>query len=78
MRKYESFEDIKEYKECGECNKCYTGCPTKSINISKINPNICSSYITQKKELSDIDIKLLKERYLDVIYVKMYVHIIMK
>ena len=54
------FEQIKEYRECGKCTKCYKGCPTKSINISKINPNICSSYITQKKDLTDIEIKLLK------------------
>lgn len=54
------FEDIREYKECGDCINCYKECPTKSINVNKINPNICSSYITQKKELSDIDIKLLK------------------
>lgn len=54
------FEEIKEYKECGTCTKCQKECPTKSINVNKINPNICSSYITQKKELSDIDIKLLK------------------
>ena len=56
------FENIKEYKECGECTRCYKECPTKSINISRINPNICSSYITQKKELSDVDIKLLKNK----------------
>ena len=54
------FKEIKEYKECGKCTNCYKECPTKSINVSKINPNICSSYITQKKELSDIDMKLLK------------------
>lgn len=54
------FEEIKEYKECGKCTNCYKECPTKSINVNRINPNICSSYITQKKELSDIDMKLLK------------------
>ena len=54
--------DIKEYKECSSCNNCYRECPTKSINIMKINPNICSSYITQKKELSDVEIKLLKNK----------------
>lgn len=56
------FQEIKEYKECGECNKCYNVCPTKSINIRKINSNICSSYITQKKDLTDIEIKLLKDK----------------
>lgn len=54
------FEEIREYKECGTCTKCQKQCPTKSINVNKINPNICSSYITQKKALSDVDIKLLK------------------
>lgn len=56
------FQEIREYRECGECMRCYNNCPTKSINIRKINPNICSSYITQKKELSDIEIKLLKDK----------------
>ena len=56
------FENIKKYKECGKCTRCYKECPTKSININRINPNICSSYITQKKELSDVEIKLLKNK----------------
>ncbi len=54
------FEDISTYKQCDECKDCIKNCPTKSINITKINPNICSSYITQKKELSNKEIKLLK------------------
>ncbi|MDU4324143.1 MAG: tRNA epoxyqueuosine(34) reductase QueG [Clostridium celatum] len=56
------FENIKKYKECGKCTRCYKECPTNSININRINPNICSSYITQKKELSDVEIKLLKNK----------------
>lgn len=55
-----SFDEIKKYKECDGCTNCFKECPTKSINVNKINPNICSSYITQKKELSDIDLRLLK------------------
>lgn len=55
-----SFDKINKYEYCGNCNNCYKECPTKSISINKINPNICSSYITQKKELSDIDIILMK------------------
>ena len=55
-----SFDEIKIYKECGECSNCFKQCPTKSINKMKINPNICSSYITQKKELSNSELKLLK------------------
>lgn len=55
-----SFDEIKDYSECGDCNICLKECPTKSINKVKINPNICLSYLTQKKELSDKEIKLLK------------------
>lgn len=56
------FEDINKFKECGECNICYNECPTKAINKYKNNCNICSSYITQKKELTDTEIKLLKDK----------------
>ena len=56
------FSEIKMFNECGECDNCYKECPTKSININKKNPNICSSYITQKKDLNEIEIKLLKDK----------------
>ena len=55
-----SFSEITQYKECGECDHCIGECPTKSINKSRINPNICLSYITQKKDITDKEIKLLK------------------
>lgn len=55
-----SFHEIALYKECGECMNCYKECPTKSINRNKINPNICLSYLTQKKEISEKEISLLK------------------
>lgn len=55
-----SFEEIKEHKECGKCEKCLKECPTKSINKGFINPNICLSYLTQKKEVSQKEISLLK------------------
>lgn len=55
-----TFSQIKEYEECGDCQICYGECPSKSINVNKINPNICLSYITQKKEISDKEISLLK------------------
>lgn len=55
-----SFKDISNYTECKDCERCIKECPTKSINKTKINPNICLSYITQKKEISDKEIKLLK------------------
>ncbi len=54
------FEQIREYAECGNCRICYGECPSKSINTNKISPNICLSYITQKKEISDKEIALLK------------------
>lgn len=57
-----TFNMISYHKECGECDICLRECPTKSINKAKVNPNICLSYMTQKKELSDKEIKLLKER----------------
>lgn len=56
------FEEISKFKECGECEICYYKCPTKSINKVKKNPNICMSYITQKKEIDDKFIKLMNGR----------------
>lgn len=55
-----NFYEISKYSECGECKKCIKQCPTQSINESRRNPNICLSYITQKKEISNQEIKLLK------------------
>lgn len=52
--------EIPQYKECGDCNVCYNACPSKSISREKINPNICLSYFTQKKDIEDEEIKLLK------------------
>ncbi len=39
--------------KCGQCEKCLKACPTKSISKSACNPNICLSYITQKKYIDD-------------------------
>ncbi|ABX42412.1 tRNA epoxyqueuosine(34) reductase QueG [Lachnoclostridium phytofermentans] len=55
-----TYHEIPKYIECGDCKLCYHECPTKSINQTKINPNICLSYLTQKKDLSDQEISLLK------------------
>lgn len=55
-----TFEQIRDYIKCGECINCIKEYPTKSINKHQINPNICLSYITQKKEISDQEICLLK------------------
>ena len=54
------FEEINDFKECADCTACYKGCPTKAINAARKNPNICVSYLTQKKELEDKHINLLK------------------
>ncbi|WP_297638096.1 tRNA epoxyqueuosine(34) reductase QueG [uncultured Clostridium sp.] len=54
--------ELKEYKECGKCNICFKECPTKAINKFKRNTNICISYLTQKKDLSDKEMKLLNGR----------------
>lgn len=48
------------YKECGSCERCLKACPTKAINKFQCHPNICLSYLTQKKALSDREINLLK------------------
>lgn len=55
-----TFHDIKQYKECGTCDRCQRACPSRSINKHCVNPNICLSYLTQKKDISEQEIKLLK------------------
>lgn len=55
-----SFDEIALYQECGTCSICYGECPTRSIHGGGVNPNICLSYLTQKKELSEQEMKLLK------------------
>lgn len=57
-----TLKQINEFKSCNECTICYNECPTKSINKNRKNPNICLSYLTQKKELSDNEINLLNGR----------------
>lgn len=55
-----NFKELATYAECGECTTCIGECPTKSINKKRCNPNICLSYITQKKEITDGEMGLLK------------------
>lgn len=53
---------LTKYEECGGCSICYDECPTKSINGYRKNSNICVSYLTQKKELKDWEMKALDGR----------------
>lgn len=53
-------EELSKYMECEACTACISECPTKSINKVRCNPNICLSYITQKKDVTDQEIRLLK------------------
>ncbi|WP_026883888.1 tRNA epoxyqueuosine(34) reductase QueG [Clostridium akagii] len=39
--------------KCGKCEKCLNACPTKSISEKKCDPNVCLSYITQKKHIDE-------------------------
>ena len=57
-----SFKEIDEFKECTECDICYRECPSKAINKNNKNSNICVSYLTQKKELTDVEMKLINGR----------------
>lgn len=55
-------EKISFYEKCGDCVRCFESCPTKSINDKIKNPNICLSYITQKKHIEDIWFKKFEGR----------------
>ena len=43
-------EDKPKQNKCGHCNICQNACPTGAIKDENI-PNICLSYITQKKDI---------------------------
>lgn len=40
-------------QNCGDCTICLEECPTKAINKKNACPNICLSYITQKKHIEE-------------------------
>lgn len=40
-------------QKCGDCVLCHQSCPTKAINRTGSYPNLCLSYITQKKHIED-------------------------
>lgn len=52
--------DTPAVNSCGSCSLCIEACPTGSLKQD--NPNICLSYITQKKELEDSWLSLLGGR----------------
>lgn len=49
-------------QKCGDCDLCLNICPTKAINKKGSCPNVCLSYITQKKEIEDKWFKRLEGR----------------
>lgn len=51
--------DKEENKSCLNCGLCVDSCPTKVLGEDLINCNKCLSYITQKKNLSEEDKKIL-------------------
>ncbi|EGT3616837.1 tRNA epoxyqueuosine(34) reductase QueG [Clostridium perfringens] len=58
-----TLDELRAFKECGTCERCYENCPTKVLNRSGIkNTNSCMSYITQKKDIEDKYLKLMKGR----------------
>lgn len=42
-------------KTCLKCDKCIESCPTKALTKEGYNYQKCLSYITQKKELEELD-----------------------
>jgi len=46
-------EDKPIENKCHNCDLCLKACPTSSISEESKNPNICLSYITQKKHIDD-------------------------
>jgi len=52
--------DAPAVNPCGSCSRCIDACPTGSLKQD--NPNICLSYMTQKKELEDTWLSLLGGR----------------
>ncbi|MCM8711112.1 tRNA epoxyqueuosine(34) reductase QueG [Clostridium sp. SYSU_GA19001] len=49
-------------EKCGKCTLCLKTCPTKAINKGESCPNVCLSYITQKKHIEDSWLKKLDGR----------------
>lgn len=57
------FEEIITYEgDCSKCKLCIENCPSGAITESGVNFNLCISYLTQKKQLSEYEEKLLKNQ----------------
>jgi epoxyqueuosine reductase len=52
--------DVPVKQKCGSCNICLNECPTKAISKTGSCPNVCLSYITQKKHIEDVWFEKLK------------------
>ncbi|QGU96057.1 tRNA epoxyqueuosine(34) reductase QueG [Clostridium bovifaecis] len=55
-------EDRPKETECGECDICLRACPVSAIDKENNNPNMCLSYITQKKDIDEQEMSELKGR----------------
>lgn len=57
------FEEVTTNKEeCSNCGLCITHCPSGAISKNGINFNLCISYLTQKKQLSEHEVRLIKNQ----------------
>jgi len=45
--------DIPNLQNCGGCSKCIKACPTSAVAGDLNMPNVCLSYITQKKNIEE-------------------------
>lgn len=45
--------DSEKVQKCEGCNKCLKACPTSAVAEELNTPNVCLSYITQKKNIED-------------------------
>lgn len=63
INNYKFENDNVEKRTCLQCKKCINNCPGKAIlGNFEMNPKLCLSYITQKKEeLSEDEINVLKD-----------------
>lgn len=52
----------KNIGSCGNCRRCIDSCPTGAIGEDGMNPLLCISYITQKKDLSYEEMDIIGKR----------------